>query len=671
MHAITLENLNYYLNYFNKLKKANLEFEINKTEKYVAGEGSQSAYYQIGFYATFKNVTSLRALADIWTAAPNTIQLDAIQGFKGLDAMTKDANCTKVNGDLYRKNVPGVKFYAASVFDNNNRVNLYLLEKAVPEKSDGNGHTIRSCIHGGVYSGGQLVFCADEQTPFYNYVDQGHVICYVSTGDSIEDGHRMFITDAVTLDMNYVIAAASVYPPAIDEIIQHKAFIPSKDCRLQLLKMEKAMPAKLRDQYIQLKTRIQEDFSKNTSNVMIGKLKRAESPFIDLNGIRITSTRADYTAGHVSIEAKNLAEVVFSKLNPNEAEWDIFTLINIYTDWVNDQFKGLTLNADETGFAEAKNFSFKINDIPLKISCSTENTRRSINGHLINVDELSPVLRRASCYQQVEGDPVGSNIENFDKFISNVSRHSLKIRDVWANGLPVKTVFFETDRNSYGKPATLKHPKLRFVHKDAKNAKGFYLVVNIYDPKDKTKVLATHEYKIGKFAEFVKKVDQVNRQAYMGYQGDYTQTKEGFFVPKNNNSSGNTCGTKLAEMLTTYADGITEEDKKNIVGVINYELSEAEKRSEELLKEACDLTGAKASTRDGKQGYVVKGKMRSYFVETEGVNKVWEHHDDKNGSYVCIVNRGEMGVGRDALVARLFALANDEMMAKQIHTLKR
>jgi hypothetical protein len=40
--------------------------------------------------------------------------------------------------------------------------------------------------------------------------------------------------------------------------------------------------------------------------------------------------------------------------------------------------------------------------------------------------------------------------------------------------------------------------------------------------------------------------------------------------------------------------------------------------------------------------------------------------------YVCVVaGPGDQGVGKDALVARLYALHNDSMLTAQITTLKR
>jgi hypothetical protein len=682
--SIPLDHLAYYLQYFMKLKEAKLEFEIHKNEVYVSAEKGM-AIYKLEFNPVFKHIKSIRGLADIWNASLSTFLLSSINEFDGTitsagvpgvthetpsyASIQKNMNTCEVDESLYRTNLSAIKFYAASVFDQCESTKLYYISGKVPEVTIDN-HTIRTCIYGSRYNSGRVVCCCDESSPYYNYIDRGNVMVFVSTEKHLQSGSRVFVTDTITLDMNYIIAAAMVFPPAIDGVLQHKAFLPSKDSRLTLLKVERMIPSNLREKYLQIKNQIQEDFSKNTANVMIGKLAREESPFIELNGIRITSTRAEYTAGRISIEAPNLAKVIFAKLNPNEAEWDVFSLLNIYTDWVNDQFKSLEMNATATGFLAEKSFTFTINNIPLTVSCGTDNTRRSINGHLINVDELSPVLRRASCYQAPVNADDEDNVKNYDVFLRDVSRYSLKTRDIWRNGLPVKTMFLETDFNNYGMNATMKHPKLRFVLKNKKEDKnkGFYLLVNVMDAKDKTKIASTNEYKVGKFAEFINKVEQLNRTTHTGYSGAYQRTTDGFYALAN--GAMNRCAQGLVNLLPTYATGITEDDKKSIIGVINYEQTEAEKRSEELLQEACLLTKSVKGTRDGKTGYIVPGKMRTYFVEDAGNNKIWGN-TPKDGGYFCVVNKGDMGVGKDALIARIFALHNDEMMAKKITTLSR
>lgn len=663
MYSIPLENLNVYVNYFNALKKAGLEFDVEQTTEYKVQQtpgGGQSGYYEVLLNPHFKGITDVYGVAKIWQATRSPFKVSSIDEFTNYHNIYNNDSAEAVGVHHYKHSAGTVKFYAEKILRSVKGLSVTLQTKA-PKEWAHSGHNYRLSCTAGDFYGGTIVYFANEEDPAFNYIDPGRII--VSHTSSTSPTSKLFVTDMLTLDMNYIIALFSVCPELVDDAVQNKAFLPSKDCRMTLLKLEKKLPAKLLPEYQKLRTAIQEDFSKNTCNVMIGKLTRKESPFVDLNGIRITPTRAHYAAGNVSIDAANLAEVVFQKLNPNE-EWDIFTLINIYTDWVEAQFKSLALNAEGTGFAVAKNFELKINDIPIKVSVDTDNTRRRINGHLINVDELSPCIKRASCYLV---DEENDNKVDYGRFLTNVSRHSLRIRDVWANGLPVKTTFLDHDRNNHGGEATSKHPKLRFEYKDKK---GFFLKVNVYDEKDKKKttILKTNEYRIGRFAEFIKRVKAANCKTYMGYEGNYRRTHEGGWEPTNGQM--NSMAGALCTLLTEFAEGITDDDKKNLVGSVNFELSEAEKRSEEMLREACQMTGAKPGERQGKKGYVIPGKLRTYFVEEDSL-RVYDNDPNNTNPYFCVVNKGEQGVGRDALVARLFALHNDQMLVKQITTLKR
>ena len=661
-YTIPLENLNIHVNHFNALKKAGLEFEVHQTSEYkLPVDSGLPGYYAVRLHPHFNNVKDIFGVAKIWQATRCPFKVNSIENFTGYEKLYVAENAEYVTDEHYKHSAGTVKFFAKTVLTDLEGLSITLLTKS-PKELVKDGHTYRLAVTKGDFHGASFIYFAHEEDPAYNYIDSGRIVISKSSGDTPES--RLFVTDSLTLDMNYIIAAFHVCPAALDGVLQNKVFLPSKDCRITLLKIEKNLPAKVQPVYQKLCAQIQEDFSKNTCGVMIGKLTRKESPFVDLNGIRITTKRAVYTAGNVSIEADNLAEVVFKKLNPNE-EWDIFTLINIYTDWVEQQFQSLDLNAKGTGFLEEKSFNLKINDIPIKVSVSTENTRRSVNGHLINVDELSPVIKRASCYLV---DPERDNKEDFKRFVSNVSRHSLRIRDIWANGLPVKTVYLASDEGYVSSDATSKHPKLRFIYKEKK---GFYLQINRYDAQDKKKktVLETTEHRIGKFAEFVKKVEQTNRKYHMGYSGQYIRTHEGGYELRNGEL--NSCSKALCELLSIYAEGITEDGKKHLIGSVNFELSEAEKRSEEMLRDACTMTGATPGERAGKKGYIIPGKLRTYFVEEDSLRVYDQNPKAGENAYFCVVNKGEQGVGRDALVARLFALHNDQFMVKQITTLKR
>ena len=92
------------------------------------------------------------------------------------------------------------------------------------------------------------------------------------------------------------------------------------------------------------------------------------------------------------------------------------------------------------------------------------------------------------------------------------------------------------------------------------------------------------------------------------------------------------------------------------------------KEAEETLK----IISQNIELKDGTQftGYLVKGDLRTYAVNA---------HDDRHSvydydtaQYICIVDKtNNAQVGKDRLVNRLFALANDKLVATKISTLKR
>ena len=329
------------------------------------------------------------------------------------------------------------------------------------------------------------------------------------------------------------------------------------------------------------------------------------------------------------------------------------------------------MNAVMTGFTAKKTFQFHINDIPLKIECSTENTRRAINDRLINLDELSKTMRRASCFMVEAGQ---DNIKDYNNLLRDVARISLKVRDILANGLPVKTVYLQSDERSHGKNATPKHPKLRFTHKDKK---GNFLVIKHTDKQDVKKVTATYERHISKFTPFINAVEQCNRKHHLwghnhAYGSDWVRTHEGGYERRDGKM--NACAASLLLLLDKYVEGVTPDDKTALIGHVNKEMSEAEKKSEELLVEACKVTGTQKEKRTiGGQadvaGYLIPGQVNNYFVE-ETALRVYKVNGELL-EYICVVNgRGDQGVGKDSLVARIYALHNDDMVTKQINTLR-
>jgi hypothetical protein len=68
-----------------------------------------------------------------------------------------------------------------------------------------------------------------------------------------------------------------------------------------------------------------------------------------------------------------------------------------------------------------------------------------------------------------------------------------------------------------------------------------------------------------------------------------------------------------------------------------------------------------------KEGYIITGKLRQYVVANTERCEVYEY---PSGRYICIVDKSTAQAGKDKLINRLYALTNDQALAKDIHTLK-
>ena len=146
----------------------------------------------------------------------------------------------------------------------------------------------------------QLVLCVDERHPIYNYVDKNHVLVLVDSDNAKEP--MMFIANQLTLDVNYLIAAASVFPPALKEVLQNDGCLLNyRDARVALVRVERAIPPRFQEQYKLLRGAVLKDFEENAQHVMINKLTRQEANHIELNRIKITTTTASYETVSIKI----------------------------------------------------------------------------------------------------------------------------------------------------------------------------------------------------------------------------------------------------------------------------------------------------------------------------------------------------------------------------------
>ncbi|MHC5056946.1 MAG: hypothetical protein ACYTKD_19875 [Planctomycetota bacterium] len=115
-------------------------------------------------------------------------------------------------------------------------------------------------------------------------------------------------------------------------------------------------------------------------------------------------------------------------------------------------------------------------------------------------------------------------------------------------------------------------------------------------------------------------------------------------------------GLNMDQVIVLFKDGLRANQQ-------------AERRSQQLLAEAIKQFGVKkaTATADKKEyeGYLVKGRSKTYFLTKD--LKVFDYPSMR---YICIVDKArDAQLTNDKLVNRIYALANDQLVAKDINTL--
>lgn len=237
-----------------------------------------------------------------------------------------------------------------------------------------------------------------------------------------------------------------------------------------------------------------------------------------------------------------------------------------------------------------------------------------VNDIRINKNEFAPVLERATCFE---------DINLYNKFLKQVSECSLEIHKYLDAGLDI-TIYnpIKSERIS------LKIEMLR---------------------KDKRQYL-----KIGKNERLIRNTPKI-------------------LSLKNK--------TELNEVIDillddTVVENLSVDDIKELVIVAKKAYIDAIEKSKKLLErtvQSFNLTETVLTIQNRrKKGYIVPGKINQYFVNYEN-----NAHTSNCGvytypglNYICIIDKTpNQQVGVDKFVNRIYALANDQILARQINTL--
>jgi hypothetical protein len=237
-----------------------------------------------------------------------------------------------------------------------------------------------------------------------------------------------------------------------------------------------------------------------------------------------------------------------------------------------------------------------------------------INNIRINKDEFEPVLQRGACFEDVP---------TYNKFLKQVSECSLKIHGLLDRGIDVKV------------RSPLKNEMIILKLEMIRRHKRQHL-------------------KIGKEIFLIKNTTRIVNLPKKEYLDDVIDV---LLNPDN-------------------VEGVTPANLKTLVIQARQAYTDAIEKSKILLETTIEKFNLEKTTVTSKNsnftGYIVPGKIKTYFV-------AYDNNKHTNGcgvytypdmNYVCIVDKTpNQQVGVDKFVNRIYALANDKLLAKQIHTL--
>lgn len=302
----------------------------------------------------------------------------------------------------------------------------------------------------------------------------------------------------------------------------------------------------------------------------------------------------------------------------NNSSFDINTVIN-FNVLFNDFFDGMSSVFRKYQYST---FTFEINTANYRVKIEKRNNKKFyINDIRVNREELVECLKRTICYD---------NKEDYENFLSIVSKCSLQNHKLIDSGITTKVILSRD---------IIYLVKLNLTRNKSKN----YLVLG--------------DRKIQ-----IKKLTQFNNR----------------LVPRV--TILNFCN--LCSSDNYFNEKLTTEDVINLINDGKQRYLDAVKKSEELLNDtikSLNITVKQNYTYDDitcEKAYEITGKSGNEYVVVEnsdnhsGNTGVYK----KNGktlSYVCIVdkNLGDQ-VGKDKLVNRFYALANDSKVIDKISTLK-
>lgn len=499
---------------------------------------------------------------------------------------------------------------------------------------------------------------ARNDEPLYDYLDRGFFVMTVnSERDNGLNSPSFVVSDSYDVNTAHVFLMCKLQDN-LTEMLKDSCFISKYDAEMLKLRMIKKLKPESKEKYLRFSKAIDEDYKKNTTLIVVDKLRTGEIAKTAIRDIAFSKSSAKYE--NTEIEADDLMSYL-ENMDFN-SEFDIYTIVGFYANGV-EKIAGLkTWSLPEISLIEEGNIelkrkslpSFKINGISITPSVGYTG-QRYLNDIRINQDEVARAIHRASCYRSAE---------DYELFLKSISRMSIKRHDIIANGLQVKI------------HSTITNDEYR-LDTPGVNAPALKFVVDQADKRIKLYIDANRQVAVD-LGGLIKKVKTINSKT-----NNRSYTEPGYHYYKNRNYvwaaeelAKALIDTTTVSIKVTKEDGqieeksqvlISKEDVAKLLQVVEEQCKAKIERSKQFLDTAVKLTGAEQIEFLGQKAYRVKGNLREYAVVVSNA-KVYDYETKQ---YRCIVNdRHYKGAGYDDIASRLLALKNDSVMQDQIGTLR-
>ena len=643
------------------LEKTGLKFDVTIKNDAAWQKDSFAAEFEPTFY----NIEKLGQLSQIQSIISKTIQVHQAPNPHGNSVYLKDFKVTecirslpstvKSDKDLMtlRRGYNSIRFFTHNIYGMSNLEPMLISEAPAEAVEDGVTYRFigtRDMCH----------MCVPHDSPLYVYLDRGFVYAKVN---SLREKDKIVITNELTAE-TYLVMLACYLNPAFTKQLENECFINFNKAKLYRIKFEKDLSPQVKPIYDRIKNVVLTDYEKSVNSNMLVKVIKGELPTATFNQIKISKDTANYEG--IYITSTGLMEYLYDRMIFDDRT-DIYNIIGSYINFKIAELEAADFPAVVAGEEDKERVierAFVINGINISLKRTTANTRRTVNGLAINMEELEEVCYRASCF---------NNQETFDKFVKSVHNMSLKWHDAIGSGLPVKIHDGLTALEYKSPTAPMSCPRIRFLKDD----KDVYLVTGEGE-EDRVKV---------KLNQVIKKIATLNKRTNNKYSvgqgyaprnaawarrqltdilkaGCTFETK----TPILDNDGKHMVDAEGKKRYNIARNCLLTDEKAAFIGKMAQTYYEkAVQRSKLFLDNAVKQTGAKAIEFNGEECWYVEGTMHKYAVSKK-TNTVFNF---STGKSICIVEPGHrVEIGFDATAARLMALRNDSVVVGEVGTLR-